>query len=73
MDYGYYLSLLIQCQQQQDPNIQHEWLLDTRADAVRLANYLRNAGYSANIRKYDVSGIVKSHYVGVPFQTLKIS
>lgn len=72
MDYSEYLSALIQCQQQQDPAIKHEWLFNTKAEAVRVANYLRNAGYCAEVKPYEIIQGKPWHYVGVPFHTLKI-
>lgn len=73
MDYSEYLSALIQCQQQQDPAIKHEWLFNTKAEAVRVANYLRNSGYEVILKPYEKIIISKPlYYVGVPFSTLKI-
>jgi hypothetical protein len=71
MDYSEYLTALIQCQAQQDPTIKHEWLFNSKADAVRVANYLRNSGYCAELHEKTIP-FRSLYYVGVPFHTLKI-
>ena len=71
IDYQKYLSLIIECQEKQDSSITHEWLMDSRADAVKLSNYLRGHGYTVTNRVRKILGRVELFYVGVNFKTLK--
>jgi hypothetical protein len=64
------LALLIECEEKQDPLIQHEWVMESRVSAVRLANYLRQHGYEVENKIYKTIGI-PMYYVGVPFKSLK--
>jgi hypothetical protein len=70
-DYLKYLTSVMECQQQQDPEIKHEWLIDDNAEAVRVANYLRGYGFTVVKKPYNITGVVQTFYVGVPFATLK--
>lgn len=60
----------MRCKETQNPDVKHEWLLD-RAEAVRVANYLRGFGFQVTCKPYVLPGLVNSYYVGVPFQSLK--
>lgn len=69
-EYSIHLAQLIKCRDEQDPGITHEWLLDSRAESVRLANFLRQHGYIVTHYKARVLS-AELFYVGVDFKTLK--
>jgi hypothetical protein len=68
-NFSSYLALIIECEEKQDRDIQHEWTFDDKNNAVKVANYLRSHGYKAELSKHKVFHTT-FYYVGVPFKTL---
>lgn len=64
-----YLTNLIKCESRKDPSVRHEFVFGSKADAVRVANYLRGHGYVIELKKYKPAGLIM-YYVGVPFTKL---
>jgi hypothetical protein len=62
----------MECEEKQDPSIPHEWILDSRVEAVRLSNYLRQLKYEVVNEVRRPLGITL-YYVGVPFSSIKKS
>lgn len=70
-DLSYYLFKVIDCENNQDPNIPHEFIFDLEEDALEVFNHLAMYGYEAIYEPQTPLNGITIHYVGVPFETLK--